>query len=512
MKYNEKEFDKDMETFYRRIKLTSHFGINDNNTKLTEEEIFKPPSNKKWTPNQIHHTVQTFIEATTKDIEVKKLEKKEKSKKNLTKEEIDALNNLKQREDIIISNADKGGAVVIQDVKDYILEAEDQLNNQSDYKQLDYNPTEIHKKLVNQVIERFKRDKTLKEKVAEGLKVENPRTPKFYTLPKIHKKGNPGRPVISSIDCTTSKISKYVDFHLQPLVRTIPSYIKDTNDFLNKIKNTEKLPENSYLVTMDVKSLYTNIPNFEGIAATRKWLQNSPLQSVLTKVVTTFLALILTLNNFMFNSKNYMQIRGCAMGSICAPSYANIFMAEFEKKYIYPNIQNKSKMFLRYIDDIFMIWTGNHDELTLFLKKLNQQHTSIKFDFKISKESIAFLDTLVYIDQNNSLQTTIYTKEINQQNFLHRKLAHPFSLKKSIPFGQSLRIKQICSTEEEFERHSNILVKKFVSRGYKQSEITAAIEKSKGFSRNELLNENSIKKIENRIPLTLTYNQQAPNI
>ena len=57
-----------------------------------------------------------------------------------------------------------------------------------------------------------------------------------------------------------------------------------------------------------------------------------------------------------------------------------------------------------------MIWTGNHDELTLFLKKLNQQHTSIKFDFKISKESIAFLDTLVYIDQNNSLQTTIYKR------------------------------------------------------------------------------------------------------
>ena len=124
--------------------------------------------------------------------------------------------------------------------------------------------------------------------------MENPRTPKFHTLPKIHKKGNPGRPVISSIDCTTSKISKFVDFHLQPLVRTIPSYIKDTKDFLNKIKNTEKLPENSYLVTMDVKSLYTNIPNIEGIAATRKWLQNSPLQSVLTKVVTTFLALILT--------------------------------------------------------------------------------------------------------------------------------------------------------------------------------------------------------------------------
>ena len=96
------------------------------------------------------------------------------------------------------------------------------------------------------------------------------------------------------------------------------------------------------------------------------------------------------------------------MGSICAPSYPNKFMAEFEKRYIYPYITNKVKVFLRYIDDIFIIWTGNLTQLKNFLKDLNNQQESIKFDYSISKNSVAFLDTLVYIDDKNLLQTTLY--------------------------------------------------------------------------------------------------------
>ena len=51
------------------------------------------------------------------------------------------------------------------------------------------------------------------------------------------------------------------------------------------------------------------------------------------------------------------------MGTICAPAYANIFMAEFEQKYLYPLIKYKSILFLRYIDDIFMVWTKSEKQL-----------------------------------------------------------------------------------------------------------------------------------------------------
>ena len=235
--------------------------------------------------------------------------------------------------------------------------------------------------------------------------------------------------MINSINCHTSEISRFVDHHLQPLVREIPSYIKDTNDFINKIDNFA-VPPNSFLVTMDVKSLYTSIPNNEGIASVKKKYDHYPNKTIPTKIITTFLALILTLNNFIFNSKFYLQIKGCAMGTICAPSYANIFMSEFEEKHIYPLIKNKSVIYLRYIDDIFMVWIKSESELRHFMNKINQKHQSIKFDFKFSKESIEFLDTLVYIDSKNRLQTTLYKKPTDCQNYLHAKSTHPFSLKK----------------------------------------------------------------------------------
>ena len=188
--------------------------------------------------------------------------------------------------------------------------------------------------------------------MAEGLKSVNPKRPKFYISPKIHKENNPGRPAINSINCHTSEISRFVDHHLQPLVREIPSYIKDTNNFVNKINNFP-VPPNLLLVTMDVKSLYTSIPNKEGITSAQKKYDRYLKKTIPTKVITTFLALILTLNNVIFNSKFYLKIKGCAMGTICAPSYANIFMSEFEEKYIYPLIKNKSVIYLHYLDDFY---------------------------------------------------------------------------------------------------------------------------------------------------------------
>ena len=177
--------------------------------------------------------------------------------------------------------------------------------------------------MVNQTIERFKNEKLLLQKIADGLKITNPKTPKFYISPKIHKPNNPGRPVINSIECHTSEISRFVDHHLQPVVKQIPSYIKDTNHFINKVNNFS-VPVNSILVTMDVRSLYTSIPNNEGIAATKKRYDSYIHKTIPTKITTTFLALILTLNNFVFNSKFYLQIKGCALQHMQISSWLNL--------------------------------------------------------------------------------------------------------------------------------------------------------------------------------------------
>ena len=79
------------------------------------------------------------------------------------------------------------------------------------------------------------------------------------------------------------------------------------------------------------------------------------------------------------------------METMCAPSYANIFIEHFERKYINPLIEGKSLTYFRYIDDISLIWTGTKNELDQFFKDLNKNHLSIKFDYKALKGRIVFL-------------------------------------------------------------------------------------------------------------------------
>ena len=59
----------------------------------------------------------------------------------------------------------------------------------------------------------------------QSLKNDKLETPKFYTLPKFHKPNIPGMPVVNSIILHTSRISKYIDFYLQPLAQQLPTYI-----------------------------------------------------------------------------------------------------------------------------------------------------------------------------------------------------------------------------------------------------------------------------------------------
>ena len=78
------------------------------------------------------------------------------------------------------------------------------------------------------------------------------------------------------------------------------------------------------------------------------------------------------------------------MGTIYAPAYANIFMAHFEKQHIYPYIKNKSILYLRYINNIFMIRTGPKQELLVFLENLNTKYNQttqshIKKTYRIAK-------------------------------------------------------------------------------------------------------------------------------
>ena len=114
---------------------------------------------------------------------------------------------------------------------------------------------------------------------------------------------------------------------------------------------------------MDIRSLYRI---FLARNEMEQWKQPRKEKNIGTKIISTFHQLILTLNNFVFNCQNYLQIKGYAMGTKCLPNYANIFMDIFEGRHKYPLIETMSKFYLRFIDDIFLIWTGEAFRYLIF--------------------------------------------------------------------------------------------------------------------------------------------------
>ena len=136
-------------------------------------------------------------------------------KNNLTDTDKNATEYFSKRNHLVITKADKGGANVILDVKDYVAKANAQLQDNSFNQKLNVDPTAKHSDIVNSARESFRKQELLSNSTASKLTVDEVRSPQFHIFPKVHKTNMPGRPVVSSVECRTSKISKFVDHYLQ---------------------------------------------------------------------------------------------------------------------------------------------------------------------------------------------------------------------------------------------------------------------------------------------------------
>ncbi len=229
------------------------------------------------------------------------------------------------------------------------------------------------------------------------------------------------------------------------------------------------------MVTMDATSLYTNINHDEGMNATKGFLNNRPTD---TKPSTDFLMnlinFILTCNCFRFKDNFYLQQKGTAMGTRMAPSYANLFMANFENNFL--NSQHdKPLLWFRYIDDIFMIWTLGQDKLNTFLETLNSFNAQLKFTWNISSYQVTYLDLDVQL-KNGVFSHKINIKPTNSFQYLHYHSCHPLYVKKSIPKSLATRAKKLCSNEEDFINYIKNLKTSLLTRKYPAKLIDSKIK------------------------------------
>ena len=119
--------------------------------------------------------------------------------------------------------------------------------------------------------------------------------------------------------------------------------------------------------------------------------------------------IILKHNYFENGTEIYHQLLGTAIGTKFPPNYANLLMAGIEDK-IFQQSLTKPYLWLRYLEDIFCIWTEGVEKLHEFYAFLNSFHPTIKFTIDFSEDRINILDVIV-IKNGNQLKTDLYTKK-----------------------------------------------------------------------------------------------------
>ena len=448
-----------------------------NSNKFRKKSTFIPPKHRNASVDTYCRMVEQEVKNTLKN------KKEYKVYNNLTKEERDALNNLSKDTTLIVKNADKGGAIVIQNRSDYEKEINRQLIDEKHYKRLSGNPTTVFKNEIHQQLQVWFDNGQLTKKEYEFLKIDHPITPVFYCLPKVHKDPvHPkGRPIVAAIGSLTENISSFVDFFLQPIVNSLPSFTQDSTDLLKTLKSVQDPTTVTYMACLDVESLYTSVPHTGALETLTLFLNQRPPDSKPeTHVLIELTETLLTHNYFMFQDENYLQIKGVSMGSKASPSIANIYMGLFEQNYVFNATENiflpYIKMWKRYIDDICILWTGDETTLLKFFEFINVKNEHLKFTMEYDQHQVNFLDIKI-TKENGTFQTDVYRKPCYRNSLLRSDSFHPTPLKNSLPISQFYRVRRICSTDESFETQSETLKSMFVSRGYRQDIVEKAATK-----------------------------------
>ena len=461
------------------------------------------------------------------------------TRNNLTYKQREALNEIKNNENIIIKEADKGSTVVIMNKDYYQKKISEMLKDENNYKSLDNN---IDQKILSK-IKRFcqTHDKTLTKKEKDFLTKFNCKTSNFYGLPKIHKSkeiknaiktqnkeyieiANPRdlkfRPIIAGPANPTHRISNLVDLLLQPFMRITNSYVKDSTHFLNQLPN--HIEPDTQLATFDVTNLYSNIPHELGKEATQYWIRKHPemLNSRFNeKFILDSLDIILTNNTFQFNNRNYIQVLGTAMGAKMAPAYATLTLAFLEER-LYKNIEDRyghntkiefMNSWKRYLDDCFIPWKSSWGHIDNLQTLLQDLHPHIKFTMEIQDNEIPFLDILIIKNGDGKITTDIYRKPTDSLQFLHFRSSHPTACLKAIPYTLARRLCTIISNKHILEMRLDELYHTLRQRGYPPSLINQGIKLASQAPQEDLRNPPPKSK-EQPLAFISTHNKNNPDV
>ena len=474
---------------------------------------------------------------------------------NISTEEVRALNKLKEMQTekkIIIKPADKGAGICILNYEDYVKSCENHLKSiqiQPSGPSLHYysmsseTQAQSCKHDIIKILNIGKAQGWLTNAEYEMMNPKNCGLAKFYQTFKVHKtyrQGDipPTRPIINNIGSLTENISKFVDYHTRDLVKTLPSYIQDTRDFLSMCEDINEqggLQDDNIIVTIDVNALYTNISKQDALPAVYQYLENRTNKTIPSDFITDLLELVFDCNYFKFGNRVFRQNIGVAMGTVSAPNTANLTMGKVIDPKFYQlatsiqNIPDIIKVLKRYLDDYFMIWTGGVIELEEFLNQINSIHPTLKFTYTYScpfkcsisheilhdcfcytSRQVSFLDTVVKID-NGKLITDLHRKPTDRCQYLLPSSSHPPHVIKNIPYSLCYRLVRICSKRPTLLIRLEELKDFLLARNYDPQLVNSSIMRALQLKRTDTLQKVQ-KEVNSRAVFVTNYHPALPSI
>ena len=229
---------------------------------------------------------------------------------------------------------------------------------------------------------------------------DNPTTSEFKPLKHMVKNKNILIQEVDKGNIVTIKLAKFP----LPFLAFLPNKYTVIDSFCFAKEICQKDP-NLYMASLDVDSLFTNIPLDEIIDIVSTACKMATRNS-LTSQSMIFIVCFTSppKNHFMFNSKYYEQVDGVAMGSPVGPALANIFMISYDFN------DFKHVLHRRYVDDIVTLFSSP-DHADNFKGYLSPKHLNIIFSIEKGKDGyLPFLDIKIFRG-NGKLATNVYSKK-----------------------------------------------------------------------------------------------------
>lgn len=329
---------------------------------------------------------------------------------------------LKKTKDILIIKADKANKTVAIYKNDYETKMNELLSDKKTYKLIDNDITKKIQNKNNRIIKSLYDNNYIDLATKKNLTKDNSTAPRIYGLIKVHKQNYPLRPIVSGINSPLDKLSKFLANILKGLEED-EYYVKNSFDFQQTISHI-KVPEGHIFISLDVVSLFTNIPTTLILDAIKEEWTTISLR---TKIpMTEFLELIsfcLNEGYFKFKDTYYKQIWGTAMGSSLSPVVANLVMDKLLKKVI-PLLPYTLTFIKKYVDDLFLIVPRDKVDETLNI--FNSYNTCLQFTSEIEEQqSLPFLDMTVIRNNDNTIKTKWYKKPSATTRYLNYNSKHP---------------------------------------------------------------------------------------